>query len=72
MKPITPSALRADIYNILDQVLETGKAVVIERNGKRLRIVPEESESQVAGFFVSNDLVIGDPDELDKISWDKE
>jgi hypothetical protein len=39
-----------DIYRILDQVLETGVPVEIERHGKLLKIVPVEAEEN--GFPV--------------------
>src|SRR5688572_10675401 len=39
-----------DIYRILDQVLETGVPVEIERRGKLLKIVPVETEEN--GFPV--------------------
>lgn len=41
-----------DIYRILDQVLETGVAVEIERCGKLLKIVPVERETDEGGFPV--------------------
>jgi hypothetical protein len=34
---MTASALRRDIYRILDRVLETGELVIIERNGRQVR-----------------------------------
>jgi hypothetical protein len=37
---LTPSQLRQDVYRTLDQVLETGVPVEIERHGRRLRIMP--------------------------------
>lgn len=40
--PLTASKLRENIYRVLDQVLETGEPVEIERNGRRLRIVAVE------------------------------
>lgn len=36
--PVKPSQLREDIYRILDQVLETGVPVEIERHGKLLKV----------------------------------
>ena len=38
---LTPSQLRADIYRILDEVLETGISAEIQRKGRTLRIVAE-------------------------------
>jgi IS1 family transposase/antitoxin (DNA-binding transcriptional repressor) of toxin-antitoxin stability system len=37
---LTASKLRENVYRVLDQVLETGVPVEIERHGRRLRIVP--------------------------------
>jgi len=37
---LTASKLRANVYRVLDQVLETGVPVEIERHGRRLRIGP--------------------------------
>ena len=37
---LTASKLRANVYRVLDQVLETGVPVEIERHGRQLRIVP--------------------------------
>jgi hypothetical protein len=36
--PITASQLRADVYNLLDRVLETGEQLEVVRNGQILRI----------------------------------
>jgi len=36
---LTPSALRKNIYRILDQILETGESVEINRNGKRFKLM---------------------------------
>jgi hypothetical protein len=72
MKTITTSALRADIYKILDEVLETGVAVQIDRKGRKLKIVAEQELSNVARFTVANDLVIGDTQEIADIGWENE
>ena len=36
---LTASKLRENVYRVLDQVLDTGVPVEIERHGRRLRIV---------------------------------
>ena len=39
---LTASRLRANVYRVLDQVLETGIPAEIERHGRRLRIVADQ------------------------------
>jgi hypothetical protein len=39
---VTASELRMNIYRLLDQVLETGVPLEIERKGRTLQIVAEE------------------------------
>lgn len=39
--PVTASALRQDVYRLLDRVLETGVPLEITRNGRTLRIVAD-------------------------------
>jgi hypothetical protein len=43
LEHLTPSRLRANLYRILDQILETGTPVEILCKGRRLRIVPEQA-----------------------------
>jgi hypothetical protein len=38
----SPSRLRANLYRVLDRVLDSGRPVAVERKGRRLRIVAEQ------------------------------
>jgi hypothetical protein len=62
------SKLRANIYRILDQVLETGVPVEIERRGKLLRIVAAEPPSRLARL-PRRDCIAGDPMDLVHLDW---
>jgi hypothetical protein len=62
------SALRENIYRILDEILATGVPVDIERKGKLLRIVAVEPKSKL-GNLKPRDLIVGDPEELVHIDW---
>jgi hypothetical protein len=47
---LTASRLRANVYRVLDHILETGVPVEIERHGRRLRILPVSAgRRRVAG-----------------------
>lgn len=64
MKPITPTALRADLYNLLDQVIETGKPLEIKRNGKKLRLVLDEKPTDIFDNLTPRNAINGDPEDL--------
>ena len=65
------SALRENIYRILDQVLETGVPVEIERRGKILKIVPAESRSKLENLK-PRPYLLSDPEELVHLDWSGE
>jgi hypothetical protein len=65
---ITASKLREDVYNILDDVLETGVPVEVRRKGKLLKIIAEEKPSKLSRLK-KRDIVVGDPDDLVEIDW---
>ena len=69
--PIKPSQLREDIYRILDQILETGVPVEIERGGKLLKIVPVEPRSKLANLKPRKYLLC-DPEDLVHLDWSGE
>ena len=47
---VTASKLRANIYNVLDKVLETGVAVEINRKGRTLKIIPVGRPSKLSNL----------------------
>jgi len=65
------SRLRADIYRILDRVLETGVPVEIERRGRLLRIVPETKPAKLELLPKRPEAVRGDPGDLVHVDWSK-
>jgi N-acyl-D-aspartate/D-glutamate deacylase len=66
---LTASKLRSDIYRILDLVLETGEAVEIERNGRRLRITADEPPTRLGRLISRPDAVVGDSDDFVHLDW---
>src|SRR6266545_5329049 len=69
--PLKASALRENIYRILDQVVETGVPVEIERRGKVLKIILEEPRSKLANLQ-PRDYLLVDPEELVHLDWSEE
>ena len=62
--PLTVSKFRENIYRILDQVLETGVPVEIERHGKLLKIVPTEMPKKLDSLIDRKDFLRGDPEDI--------
>lgn len=71
---ITASKLRENIYNILDQILETGVPVEIERDGRRLRILPVEEPraSKLDRLEPHPGYLLCDPEEVVDQDWSSE
>lgn len=66
---VTASQLRADVYKLLDSVLESGEPLEIERGGRLLRIVPARAGSWVDRLPVREGVVTGDPEDLVHLDW---
>jgi hypothetical protein len=69
---LSASKLRANVYRLLDEVLETGKPLEVERNGKTLVILPKEKESIWDRLPRREGFIVGDPDELIHMDWSSE
>lgn len=69
---VTASELRANIYKLLDQALETGRPIEVERKGKIFRIMPPEQISKLARLPRRARFIRGDADELVHMDWSSE
>jgi hypothetical protein len=58
MKAVTPTQLRADIYNMLDEVLETGIPLVIRKGKRRLLIVPAEEPDKLRNLVRRPEIIL--------------
>jgi len=72
--PINPTQLRADLYNILDQILETQQPVEIIRHGKLLEISVKHTleQSKLAHLIPHPGTILGDPEALVHCDWSHE
>lgn len=68
---ISGTKLRQNIYSLLDQVLETGCALEIERKGKKLLIIPEEPVSRLSRLR-KRPTIAGDAEDLVHSDWSGE
>jgi hypothetical protein len=72
VKTVTPTQLRANIYNLLDEVLETGIPLEIRKGDKKLKIVPLETVDKFQNLVSRPEVIKGDPETLAEISWEDE
>lgn len=72
--PMTLTALRQQLFNVVDQVIATGIPTEIKRNGHIVKIVLADKKSKLSNLK-KHECIAGDPDELIDLSlqeWNKE
>ncbi len=72
MKTVTPTELRSNIYNLLDEVLNTGIPIEVNKGGKKLRIVPVGKINKLQNLVSRPHVIHGNPNNLVDISWEEE
>ena len=65
---LTASALRKNVYKVLDHVAKTGIPVEINRRGHMLRIITAEKKSKLANMK-KRPIINGDPEALVHMDW---
>jgi len=72
-KRLTASHLRQNIYRILDEVIETGQPVEIERKGRVVRIETKKQDKSIFEILTPHPgAIAGDADDLVHIDWSQE
>jgi hypothetical protein len=66
------SSLRADLYRLLDRVLETGVPLEVERRGQTLKIVPSAGRRRLSGLRPVDGYLTGDPESIVHLDWSVE
>lgn len=72
MKTVTPTELRSNIYNLLDEVVRTGIPLEIKKGDRKLRIIPVEKVDKLQNLISRPEVIKGDPDDLVDIRWEKD
>ncbi|MEX1184423.1 MAG: type II toxin-antitoxin system Phd/YefM family antitoxin [Gemmatimonadota bacterium] len=70
--PYSISALRADLYRLIDRVLETGVPLEVERRGAMLKIVPSARRGRLIGLRAADGYFAADPGSLVHTDWSNE
>lgn len=72
MKTVTSTELRANIYQLLDEVLQNGLPIEIKKGDRRLRIVPVEKADKFMNLVSRPEVIVGDPEKLVSLGWEDE
>ncbi|MPZ14824.1 MAG: type II toxin-antitoxin system Phd/YefM family antitoxin, partial [Chloroflexi bacterium] len=56
----------------LDQVLESGVPLEIERKGRRLRLIPTDAPAKLDRVAGHADYIVGNPENLVHVDWSHE
>ena len=70
MEHISLTALRQQLFKIVDKVIQTGIPIEIERRGHRLKIVLDDPPRKLANLRPHN-AIVGDPDDLVDVETDE-
>lgn len=63
--------LRENVYRVLDEALETGESIEIQRKGRTLRIVPDQRSSRLGRLRKRATLNVK-PEEIVHMDWSSE
>jgi len=66
---VTATELRKDVYRLLDQVVDSGETIEVNRKGKLIRIAPVGKVNPLASLKPHPDCIRGDPDDLVHMDW---
>ncbi len=66
---ITATQLRKNVYRLLDQVVDSGETIEVNRKGKLIKIEPVGKVSKLASLKPHPDCIRGNPDDLVHVDW---
>lgn len=64
METYSLTALRKQLYQVVDRILETGVPVEIERKGQKLILIPAQKSVSKLTNLKKRKGIVGNPDEL--------
>ncbi|TAM12349.1 MAG: type II toxin-antitoxin system Phd/YefM family antitoxin [Nevskiaceae bacterium] len=67
--PYSVSHARANLYQLVDQVLETGEPAYIKRNGRVVRMVADAPVRKLELLDAHPDYIVGNADDLVHLDW---
>jgi prevent-host-death family protein len=71
-EPYSISKLRANLYQAVDHVLETGEPITIKRHGRIVRLTPDAPRGKLANLRPHPGFLKGDVDDIVHMDWSGE
>lgn len=68
---VSSTKFRENVYALLDEVLETGNPLEVERKGRKLLIIPQAPVSKL-DRLIPRPTIKGDPEGLVHLDWSDE
>lgn len=68
---VSSTKFRGNVYALLDEVLETGNPLEVERKGRKLLIIPQAPVSKL-DRLIPRPTIKGDPEGLVHLDWSDE
>jgi Antitoxin Phd_YefM, type II toxin-antitoxin system len=69
MTAITLTELRADLYKVVDQIIQTGVPVEVQRNGHKIKIILADGSSKLERLTQRTGVMHGDPEDIVHCDW---
>lgn len=69
MAAITLTKLRTDLYKVVDQIIETGIPVEVQRNGHKIKIILADGPSKLERLTQRAGVMNGDPEDIVHCEW---
>ncbi len=69
MSAITLTELRADLYRVVDHIIETGVSVEVQRNGHKIKIILADGPSKLERLTQKSGVINDDPESIVHCDW---
>jgi hypothetical protein len=69
MPRLNASRLRADVYRVLDEVIETGRPIEVERRGHVIKLVLVPATKKLDALVERPGFIRGEPRDLAEVGW---
>lgn len=66
---LTLTELRADLYKVVDQIIETGVPIEVLRHGHKIKIILDDGPSKLERLVHRENVINGNLEDLVHLDW---